>query len=230
MCFVLFKSFFDANTAREFLQNSSNFKEAEKNNFTAKWYKFEEEKDYTDSFKNKIGQIIQKYNENTLKSFQNLNIHNKQQPNNYNFYNQNWTNQVPNQMNMMNTQNNLMMNDQAINYNNNLNNQNNNNNKSNNNNKQANNNNNFMPQYNGINGNMMNSGNLVNNQNFSNVNLANGRKSSTNSNAENDDKKIQQQLQQNGKFTCRFELQIENDKEFQVARRLIGSKVNLCFI
>ena len=30
----------------------------------------------------------------------------------------------------------------------------------------------------------------------------------------------------NGKYTCRFEIQIENDKEFQVARRLIGAKVN----
>lgn len=28
----------------------------------------------------------------------------------------------------------------------------------------------------------------------------------------------------NGKYTCRFEIQIENDKEFQVARRLIGPK------
>jgi len=28
----------------------------------------------------------------------------------------------------------------------------------------------------------------------------------------------------NGKFTCKFEIQIENDKEFQVARRIIGSK------
>jgi len=27
-----------------------------------------------------------------------------------------------------------------------------------------------------------------------------------------------------GKYTCRFEIQIENDKEFQVARRLIGAK------
>ena len=26
------------------------------------------------------------------------------------------------------------------------------------------------------------------------------------------------------KFTCRYDIQIENDKEFQVARRLIGSK------
>jgi len=28
----------------------------------------------------------------------------------------------------------------------------------------------------------------------------------------------------NGKYTCKFEIQIENDNEFQVARRLIGSK------
>ena len=26
------------------------------------------------------------------------------------------------------------------------------------------------------------------------------------------------------KFTCRYEIQIENDKEFQVARKIIGSK------
>lgn len=32
---------------------------------------------------------------------------------------------------------------------------------------------------------------------------------------------------QNGKYTCRFEIQIENDKDFQVARRLIGAKVCL---
>lgn len=26
------------------------------------------------------------------------------------------------------------------------------------------------------------------------------------------------------KFTCRYEIQIENDKEFQVARKIIGNK------
>ena len=29
----------------------------------------------------------------------------------------------------------------------------------------------------------------------------------------------------NGKYTCKFEIQIDNDNEFQVARRLIGAKV-----
>ena len=28
-----------------------------------------------------------------------------------------------------------------------------------------------------------------------------------------------------GKYTCKFEIQIDNDNEFQVARRLIGAKV-----
>jgi len=214
LCFVLFKSFFDANTAREFLQNSSNFKDSEKNNFTAKWFKNEDEKDFSDSFKSKIQLIVQKYNENNLKQIQqsmnnNNNMLNAQQPNKYNFYPQNWQ---QNQINMSN----MLMNDQNMGYggNHNMNMNNNNSNKSKNSNVQ---------QYNGIYGNMMGSGNLgANNQNF-NVSLANGRKNSSNSTADEDRKN---QQQQNGKFTCRFEMQIENDKEFQVARRLIGAKVN----
>jgi len=31
----------------------------------------------------------------------------------------------------------------------------------------------------------------------------------------------------NAKYTCRYDIQIENDKEFQVARKLIGAKVTL---
>jgi hypothetical protein len=41
----------------------------------------------------------------------------------------------------------------------------------------------------------------------------------------------------NSKFTCRYEIQIDNDKEFQVARRIIGSKgcnmkniIDMCLI
>ena len=30
--------------------------------------------------------------------------------------------------------------------------------------------------------------------------------------------------QKQNKFTCRYEIQIENEKEFQVARRIIGTK------
>jgi hypothetical protein len=32
------------------------------------------------------------------------------------------------------------------------------------------------------------------------------------------------QSQKEGKYTCRFDIQIENEKEFQVAKRIIGSK------
>jgi len=32
------------------------------------------------------------------------------------------------------------------------------------------------------------------------------------------------QTTSNSKFTCRFDIQIENDREFQVARKLIGAK------
>ncbi len=217
------------------MQNSSNFKEAEKNNFTAKWFKSEDEKDFSESFKSKIQQIVQKYNENNLKTFQNLNhmLNSQQQQNNYGFYQQNWGNQ----MNMMNQQNNLLMNEQSMGFggnqsmnsnNNNLNSNMNMNNLNNNNNKNKSGNNSNVsgniPQYNGINGNI--GGNT---QNF-NVTLANGRKNSSNSIADDDRKNQQQQHQQNGKFTCRFELQIENDKDFQVARRLIGAKVNFVIL
>ena len=160
-------------------------------------------------------------------------LNSQQQQNNYGFYQQNWGNQ----MNMMNQQNNLLMNEQSMGFggnqsmnsnNNNLNSNMNMNNLNNNNNKNKSGNNSNVsgniPQYNGINGNI--GGNT---QNF-NVTLANGRKNSSNSIADDDRKNQQQQHQQNGKFTCRFELQIENDKDFQVARRLIGAKVNFVIL
>jgi hypothetical protein len=31
-------------------------------------------------------------------------------------------------------------------------------------------------------------------------------------------------ISSNPKFTCRYEIQIDNDKEFQVARKIIGTK------
>jgi len=39
-----------------------------------------------------------------------------------------------------------------------------------------------------------------------------------------DERKNNGNTNNNGKYTCRFEIQIENEKEFQVARRLIGAK------
>lgn len=198
-----------------------------------------------DTFKNKVSKIVQKYEEKTMKSFQNFSLNPQQgnnNPNNYGFYPQNWSNQV-NQMNLINQQNNIMMNDAQINFSNNqakglnISNQNNQNGNKNKSSLSINSNvnNGISQQFNGMNPNMLNNtaqtnGNSSNNtnsnqQNFNAINILNNqRKNSTNSNIEPEERKSQQ-VQQNGKFTCRFELQIENDKEFQVARRLIGAKV-----
>ena len=59
------------------------------------------------------------------------------------------------------------------------------------------------------------------NSQMNNYNLM--KSSGSGFNIETEDKKQNQML--NGKYTCRYEIQIENDKEFQVARRLIGAKV-----
>ena len=86
---------------------------------------------------------------------------------------------------------------------------------------------NGIPQTNSnqiINANGSNMANSNNGINMNNMNL--NRKSSQHSNFGNENEKDEKKREgQNGKYTCRFEIQIENDKEFQVARRLIGAKV-----
>jgi hypothetical protein len=79
------------------------------------------------------------------------------------------------------------------------------------------------------------------NTNTNNQNSYVQRKNSSTSNNFNDDRDerksntssingmIPNNMSNNGKYTCRFEIQIENDKEFQVARRLIGAKVSIYF-
>jgi hypothetical protein len=64
--------------------------------------------------------------------------------------------------------------------------------------------------------------------NSNNNNRKNSQGSYTNQNNFNEEKEEKKREGQNGKYTCRFEIQIENDKEFQVARRLIGAKVYFC--
>ncbi len=58
-----------------------------------------------------------------------------------------------------------------------------------------------------------------------NLNYANRKGSRSSLAEEKEDKKLGGLQGQNGKYTCRFEILIENDKDFQVARRLIGAKV-----
>jgi thioredoxin reductase len=77
---------------------------------------------------------------------------------------------------------------------------------------------------------MQNINNNMNNMSLNQMNSGNNSfnsfsKHNSTTNVESEEKKSQPM--QNGKYTCRFEIQIENDKEFQVARRLIGAKVIL---
>jgi hypothetical protein len=96
------------------------------------------------------------------------------------------------------------------------------------------NNNNYfmmMNQQNEQNGNLNNRNsiplqNSMNNNTGKNNQQRKNSQSSNNNMEEKEDRKSNGLGAQNGKYTCRFEIQIENDKEFQVARRLIGAKVN----
>ncbi len=66
---MLFKSFLDANSANEFLIKPSNFKVQEKNNFSVKWFKEEEDmKGIPESLKAEFHGLIIKANENLLKN------------------------------------------------------------------------------------------------------------------------------------------------------------------
>ena len=59
--------------------------------------------------------------------------------------------------------------------------------------------------------------NLQNNFNQNMINNPNNNNSNINNNNNNDEKNF-------GKYTCKYEILIANDKDFQIARRLIGSK------
>ena len=172
---VLFTTFFDANTAREFLQNRTNFKETEQNNFVARWFKLDDEQIISENLRKLVRKYTNRFIEQNMKksSFMgNSPIQGQFSSPNYgqggnNGYYPNWN---------TNVQNNEYS---QLGYSN------------------KNNNNNSYNKYNS------------NNQSYE----------------EREKKGNYQSNNQNVKFNCRFEIQIDNDKEFQVARRLIGSKV-----
>lgn len=227
---ILFNSFFDANTAREFLQNTTNFKETEQNNFVARWYKLEDENMVSEVLRKKISKYTNKFLEQHLKK---MNIMNNMS----NFGKVNMSNNMNMgnnmNMNMGNFINNGVNMNTGFNGNNNMTGMNNGNF------------NQFMQYKGGMNGDMdkmkntkgmpnmqMNGMQGVNNMNMNMNNSQNNSRKNTSINV-NTDQSFEEkkgnnfQQVQNGKYTCRFEIQIENDKEFQVARRLIGSKVKL---
>lgn len=190
---ILFKTFFDANTAREFLQNGSNFKDSERFNFQVRWFKAEDEYFISSSMKSKIVKYCNRFAE----------MNNQNMNTNFMGYN-GWNNDMPQNNNMMNMNQmgmNHMMNAMNMQMQN-------------------------MPM------NMQYQMQMQNMQNFQANNMQMNNQAQVNpqpcfqkQNSIEDDKKSN--IMQNGKYTCRFEIQIENDKEFQVARRLIGSKVSI---
>ena len=149
---------------------------------------------------------------------------------NYNIINQlqNQQQNVINQMNMMINQNtpniNNLNNFNSIGILNNINNINNLNNLN------INNMNNINNLNNTNNINNLNSINNINNMNGLNVNnIGNINNYSNLLNNQNNQRINNNQFSNNeeknsGKFTCKYEILIENDSEFQIARRLIGSK------
>ena len=199
---VLFKFFFAANTCREFLQNEHNFKDNMKKDFMVRWFNLDNDSDLIpEEMRGKYEQISQK---NSINLKQNLSIQ-------LNYINNNLM--INPMMNNINLQNgNYNINNQYIQPN--MNNVNMNN---------ININNMNMNNINMINYNNMNMQNLYMNNMMPNQNIMNNNFNQNNKLYLNN---INQQSEEKnyGKYTCKFEILIPNDKEFQIARRLIGSK------
>lgn len=184
---MLFKTFFDANTAREFLQNGSNFKDSERFNFQVRWFKPDDEFLISDTLKAKMRKFNTKF----------IEMHNNGM--NYNgnvfgYYNHNYMNEF----NMKAKNFNIGQNMPGMNMGMNM----------------------QMPMH------MQNMPNLqMNNMGMNQMQSSNNSFNSYKQNQSNEPEEKKSHSMQNGKYTCRFEIQIENDKDFQVARRLIGAKV-----
>ena len=187
---VLFKTFFSANTCKEFLQNEHNFKENMKKDFIVQWFDLEKNRNLISEETQKKFEEISKKNsvnikQNTLNPFINnnniiLNMNNQFILNNNKniqnqFIQQNILNKndINPQINLINKNNPLIMQNLYFNG-------------------------------------MINK-NILNNSYNQNTNYKNNNN-------------IYEEKYNNGKLTCKYEILIPNDKDFQIARRLIGSK------
>ena len=190
VCVVLFKTFFSANTCREFLNNEHNFiNNMKKKDFSVRWFNLENDyKLINNETRNNYQQISIKNSFNlhtnlmsmTLNNINNNTISNekpKLNNNNSNEFNINIPNQfisqnIFNDINIINilNQNNPSINMQNINYN-----------------------------------------NILNNTYNQKLNYKNNNN-------------INEEKYNNGKLTCKYEILIPNDKDFQITRRLIGIK------
>ena len=203
---VLFKLFFAANTCREFLQNEHNFKDNMKKDFMVRWFNLNEDSELIpEEVRGKYEHISQKNSINLKQNISSISLNNM------------------NNNNMIRNGNNMIQNN--INLNNNY---------------------NIQNQY--VQPNIMNNMNInnmnINNMNINNMNMINYNtpmniqnfymnnmipnpqnimNNSYNRNINNYNHQNNEEKNY-GKYTCKFEILIPNDKEFQIARRLIGGK------
>ena len=239
---VLYKTFFAAECCREFLLNENNFKENMKKNFLVRWFDYEKDKhdlpsemenlfetahnrnlcNIKDNNKQKLRNIINNNNKNRIVSQNNNNSINSinQNNNNQNKININ-SNQNQNSNNIyispnmmmqysqiklnqgipMNNMNNIPQNLQNIHS---------------------------IPNFGNIQNMMMSSPMnipIFMNQNLGGMNNLMGMQIN-NHQYNQSQKQFNQNFEEKnyGKYTCKYEILIPNDKDFQVARRLIGSK------
>lgn len=200
---ILFKTFVDAYTSKEFLQNAQ-FKESEKNNILVDWYRKEDEVYISEIFKEKIkkvspAEILETIQENSVNQGKNNSSNPLKEANekanlNNNFICSNNSNQTNAYLSSSNEQ-------IASNFN---------------------------AQYNyfatwSLSPNArIEFNSILNNQPIYNINYNKYGYDFDEGKNFSYDKNLF-----NGKYTCKFEIQIENDNEFQVARRLIGAKVKI---
>jgi hypothetical protein len=231
---VLFKNFFSAECCREFLLNENNFKENMKDNFLIKWFDYEKDMAYLPPEMENMFETIHNRNLCNINGKQKvinlINNNNKNRINNPNNNNKNNINNLnQNQINLNGNQNtnnifippNMMMQYNQMNQ--------------------------GMPM-NNINNLSQNIQNIHSIQNFGgmqNINIMipsqmnmplfmnqniGGMNNMVGMQMNNQYNQNQKQFNQNieeknyGKYTCKYEILIPNDKDFQVARRLIGSK------
>ena len=247
---VLFKTFISAEICRSYLSNDNFFKENSKKNFSVRWFDYDkdinivpdESKNIFENYYNRslynIKIIKEKNNQQVIQNINNNNIsempsHNVNINKNNNIVNNNINNMVINHnLNNIFLSPNIMMqqyNKMNINQGMSLNNMNNINNINNN---LPSNFQNFqsIPNYNGIQNLIMPQGiNIPLFMNQNNINNIIGMQ--LNNQSYNNQKAFNQNInninieeKNYGKYTCKYEILIPNDKEFQVARRLIGSK------
>ena len=221
---VLFTTFFAVNSCKEFLENKNNFRDNMNKDFSVRWFNYE--KDYellSEESKEKYENIIIK-NITSLKKKSLLYFNDE-----YNNYNHALNNQINNSNIIQNniTQQNIIINQNPfifsqqnlINMNIGLNmlNQNNINTQIPNN---YYNNNMINTRINEIIQNQNN--NIINNKlhNSNNKNQINSSLKPNNIKLNN----FSEEKTNSSKYTCKYEILIPNDKDFQISRRLIGSK------